>query len=73
MVGEAEKEPAMKTIWYGSKDNSVRFAENQQTLAQHGIDNPQSFTVNGEVTGLNLLGQSDQQIGQGQTSGQATA
>lgn len=60
--GIAEKEPAMntKTIWYGAKDNAVRFAENQQALAQQGIDNPQQFTVNGEVTGLNLIGSSDQ-------------
>lgn len=53
-----------KTIWYGAKDNDVRFADNQAALTSQGIDNAQSFTVNGDVTGLNLIGHtSEQQVG----------
>lgn len=43
-----------KTIWYGVKDNEARFADNQQTLTEQGINNCSSFTVDGEVSGLNL-------------------
>lgn len=63
--GIAEKEPAMnKTIWYGVKNNDVRFADNQAALTEQGIDNAQSFSVNGDVTGLNLVGHSEQQTTQ---------
>jgi hypothetical protein len=69
----AEKEPAMnKTIWYGAKNNAVRFSENEQALVQQGIDNPQQFTVNGEVTGLNLIGDTLTQ-NQNQSGAHATA
>lgn len=44
-----------KTIWYGAKDNDVRFADNQAVLTEQGITNCQSFTVSGEVDGLNLI------------------
>lgn len=50
-----------KTIWYGAKDNDVRFADNQAALTDQGIDNARSFTVNGEVTDLPLVGHADQQ------------
>jgi hypothetical protein len=52
-----------KTIWYGMKGNDVRFADNQQALVSNGVNNPKSFTVNGEVTGLNLIGNANEQPG----------
>lgn len=58
-----------KTYWYGSdKDNQVQFSENKNVLNNAGIDNPQSFTVNGTVEGLRLI---DQQQTSQSGSGQA--
>jgi hypothetical protein len=48
-----------KQIWYGTNGNNVAFAENKVALTEAGISNPQSFTVNGEVTGLDLIGGSN--------------
>jgi hypothetical protein len=54
--GVAVKEPAMnKTVWYGAHDNDVRFATSKASLTEAGINNPQSFTVNGDIQGLNLV------------------
>jgi hypothetical protein len=50
-----------KQIWYGVKDNNVLHANNQQALTSAGVSNPQSFTVNGEVTGLDFIGTTEQQ------------
>lgn len=50
-----------KTIWYGAKDNDVRFAEDKAALTSEGITNARSFTVNGEVDGLPLVGHEQQQ------------
>lgn len=62
-----------KTYWYGvASDNDVRFAENQQALTQAGIDNPQSFTVNGEVTGLHLINTNEQSAGAQSPSSQTS-
>lgn len=58
----------LKTIWYGGKDNDVRFSENQNVLKEHGITNPQSFTVTGEVEGLTFI-----DAPTGQSSGQSQA
>jgi hypothetical protein len=58
-----------KTIWYGAKDNDVRFADSKLVLTDQGIDNAQSFTVEGEVSGLKLIGSEQQQ----HTGGAATA
>lgn len=58
-----------KTIWYGAKGNDVRFADNQAALTSEGITNAQSFNVTGEVTGLNLIGTNEQQVG-GQSQAQ---
>lgn len=56
-----------KTIWYGAKDNNVRFSENKSDLSDAGINNPRSFTVSGEVTGLELTNQQQtSQSGSGQ-------
>jgi hypothetical protein len=64
---DIEKEPSMnKTYWYGANGGVVRFADNQAALTSEGIDNAQSFTVNGEITGLNLIGQTDQPVGSSQ-------
>lgn len=58
-----------KQIWYGAKDNAVRFADNQTALTNQGIDNPQSFTVNGDVSGLNLIGsEATSHVPQGKTN-----
>lgn len=48
-----------KEIWYGTNGNNVAFSENRVALTDAGISNPQSFEVNGEVTGLNLIGGSN--------------
>lgn len=61
-----------KEIWYGAKDNTVRFADNQQSLVQAGINQPKSFTVNGEVTGLHLQNTNEQNVS-GQSSSSQTA
>lgn len=63
-----------KEIWYGAKDSTVRFAASKDDLATQGIQNPQSFTVDGEVTGLNLITPVNEQAGQGQghTTAQAS-
>lgn len=59
-----------KTIWYGAKDNDVRFADNKAVLTSQGIDNAQSFTVNGDVSGLELVSATDHATtGQGQPQG----
>lgn len=50
-----------KTVWYGAKDNQVQFADNETTLAAQGINNPKSFTVNGEIDGLNIVGGAQQE------------
>lgn len=57
-----------KQIWYGADDaNNVRFADNQSVLKSAGITNPQSFTVDGQVHGLNLVTENTQQnTGSGQ-------
>jgi hypothetical protein len=52
-----------KTIWYGAKDDNVRFANSENELTSQGINNPQSFTVNGEVNGLNLDTENQQHVG----------
>jgi hypothetical protein len=44
-----------KTIWYGAKDNNVRFANHQNSLVSQGINNPQSFTTAGDVSGLTFI------------------
>lgn len=66
MMGDAEKEPAMKerTIWYGASNNEPVFSENKTDLNNRGIDNPQSFTVSGDIKGLNLVSSSHQQTAQ---------
>lgn len=53
----------MNTVWYGCKDgNNVRFAHNKDSLTNDGITDPQSFTVNGDVSGLSFIdGLGDQQ------------
>lgn len=60
----------MKTIWYGAKDNDVRFADNQSVLTEQGITNCRSFNVDGEVTGLDLIAtQHQSQSSQAQPQG----
>jgi hypothetical protein len=58
-----EKEKNMKTIWFGSISNTnrVAFANNQESLTNHGVTDPQSFTVNGDVSGLTLIDDTEQQ------------
>jgi hypothetical protein len=57
-------------IWYGAKNNETVFARNENSLSNHGIDNPRSFTVNGDVQGLKLIDDQSQQSqsGTAQTS-----
>lgn len=61
-----------KTIWYGVKDNNVAFANNQNALVEAGATNPQSFTTSGNVSGLNLIDDSDNNA-QSQTTSQTQA
>lgn len=69
--GVAEKEPAMEntqnqqsgqptgssqhTVWAGAKDNTVGFARQENTLNEQGYINPQSFTVSGDIDGIQFL------------------
>lgn len=53
-----------QTIWYGAKDNNVRFAENKADLTSQGINEPRSFDVEGNVTGLELSHQPTASSGQ---------
>lgn len=71
ILGEQEGACMNKQIWYGAKDNEVRFAEDKSILTTAGINDAQSFTVNGDVTGLNLL--TAEQVPHGQSSSQAQA
>lgn len=57
-----------QTIWYGAKDNDVRFAENKSDLTSQGINDPRSFQVDGNVTGLELSHQQTAQSGSQQTA-----
>ena len=62
----------MNKYWYGSSnDGNVRFAHNESSLKEQGINNPQSFTAS-DVQGLNLIDQ-EQQVGGTQSSPQTTA
>lgn len=59
----------MKTkLWYGIKNNDVRFAETETALIEQGINSPQSFEVgsNGVITGLNFETGTGQHQSQGQ-------
>jgi hypothetical protein len=72
MVSEnAEKEPAMqKTIWYGTHGQNTRFFGNEPK-GLNDVQNVGSFTVNGEVSGLNIETAPEQQVGASQSQ-QAT-
>lgn len=60
----------MKTFWYGSNnDGNVQFAHNETSLKDKGINSPQSFSVTGEVSGLNLIDE-DQNVQSNQTQSQ---
>jgi hypothetical protein len=68
-VGEKEKN--MKTIWFGSNNNQVAFANSQESLTNHGVTDPQSFTVNGDVSGLTLIDDTEQETASTQSSASA--
>lgn len=53
-----------KTIWTGAKDNHVAFARNENSLQSQGFENRQSFTVNGDVSGLTLIDEEQSQQSQ---------
>jgi hypothetical protein len=53
-----------QTIWYANTPNGVQFATSKDDLTNSNVTptgNIGSFEVNGEVTGLNYVGQSQSQ------------
>jgi hypothetical protein len=62
-----------KEVWYGIKNNSVAFANSQNTLVEAGATNPQSFTVQGDISGLNLIDDNNATTGSNAGAAQPTA
>lgn len=56
-----------KTYWHGVQGNETRFATSESALKDQGIQNPQSFSCTGEVTGLNLIDQEQSNVSSSQT------